>query len=51
MLAAVVAAPLADMTESEAFEVSLKLREAIYFEMMQFRRAGQRDMFAGAFDA
>jgi hypothetical protein len=51
VLAGVVAAPMSDMTDNEAFKLSLDLREALYLEILQFRRAAQRDAKAGAFDA
>ncbi|RYC28866.1 hypothetical protein D3273_27040 [Lichenibacterium minor] len=51
VLAGTVAASMADMTEDQAFALSLELREALYLEILRFRRAAQLDHNAGAFDA
>ena len=51
VLAGIVAAPMADMTDDQAFALSLEFREALYLEILQFRRAARRDQEAGAFDA
>ena len=51
MLASVESAPALDLSETEVFGTSQRLREAFYLEIMSYRRAAQADVDMGALRA